>query len=318
MSGITWGDLFSQGTLIKYSVHLWRARIQLKPEDLGIDQTEDIQKALSFGCHRLAPAEAFDEINTAVNGWKRDIEDHSLSFPLLEGVRYVPDKEVKTLQQKLDGWVRKFNHAVENFIAQYDEMMGSMLPVIEQALNAAAKTPEAAVAALSRVTREYPPAEKIRTKFGIEWDFFTITLPSSTQAARTAKASAPQIQKVVSSMIEELRMELATKVNTLLTLAQKAKDGTSRSREGLGEKSRKSALIVLEKVERLNILGDPIIAEQTRVLRQLLESTDGESDFNRVIRDLNQVQSTLETDIQTAAAAAEKKLTGLGNRKLRI
>jgi len=315
---ITWGDLFSQGTLIDFTVHMWRARIQLKPQDLGIDATSDVQKALSFGCHRLAPAEAFDEINACVRGWQKEIDDHSLAFPLLDGVRYVPDSEVKELQDNLASWRDKFTVAVSNFIAKYDEMMGSMLPTIEQALSEAAKTPEAAAAALSRVTREYPLSQQVAQKFGLEWNFFTITMPSSKEAAKQAKASTPQIQKVVSSMIEQLRKELTDKVETLLSLAQKAKDGTARSKEGIGDKSRKSALAVLDKVERLNVLGDPILQEQTKVLRLLLDGTDGESDFGRMMTDLGQVKSTLETDIAAAAKVAEKKLTGLGNRKLQL
>ena len=206
---ITWNDLFTQGTLIDYSTHIWRARIRLTAEDLGIDMTDDVQKAFSFGCHRLAPASAFEAINSAVNGYVNDIMEHSLNFPLLQGVRYVPDSEVKPLQKKLDMRLREFNIAVEEFLAQYDSMMQEMLPVLEQALKEAAKTPEAAFNALSRVTREYPSSEKVAAKFGLEWSFFTIAIPSSKEAADTAKSSIPQVQKVITSMVEQLRNELS-------------------------------------------------------------------------------------------------------------
>jgi len=313
---VTWNDLFTQGTLIDYSVHLWRARIQLKPEDLGIDSTADIQKAFSFGCHRLAPASAFEGINAAVSGWQRDIEEHSLAFPILSGVRYVPDTQVKELQRKLDMRLREFNIAVEEFLYQYDDMMSEMLPILEQALREAAKTQEAAAAAISRVTQEYPSREKVAQKFGLEWNFFTIAIPSSKEAAVTAKSAIPQVQKVIGSMVEQLRNELSEKVAGLLDLAKKAKDGTSRTKEGFGSMSKKSALAVLEKVDRLNVLGDSVLREQTQVLRSLLDSSD--LDMNNVIRDLNSVKGNLEQDIATAQAQAEKKLTGLGVRKLQV
>jgi hypothetical protein len=313
---VTWNDLFTQGTLIDYSVHLWRARIQLKPEDLGIDMTDDIQKAFSFGCHRLAPASAFEEINAAVGGWERDIKEHSLAFPILDGVRYVPDDQVKVLQQKLDMRLREFNIAVEYFIAQYENMMTDMLPIIEQALLSAAKTPEAAAAAISRVTQEYPSREKVAQKFGLEWNFFTIAIPASKEAAVTAKSAIPQVQKVINSMVEQLRNELSDKVASLLDLAKKAKDGKSRTKEGFGSTSRNSALAVLDKVDRLNVLGDTVLREQTQVLRSLLDSS--EMDMNTVISDLAKVKGNLESDIATATAAAEKKLTGLGNRKIAL
>lgn len=309
---ITWNDLFTQGTLIDYSTHIWRARIRLKAEDLGIDATDDVQKAFSFGCHRLAPSTAFEAINSAVNGYVSDIMEHSLNFPLLQGVRYVPDSEVKPLQKKLDLRLREFNIAVEEFLAQYDSMMQEMLPVLEQALKEAAKTPEAAFNALSRVTREYPSSEKVAAKFGLEWNFFTIAIPSSKEAADTAKSSIPQVQKVITSMVEQLRTELSEKVSGLISLAQKAKDGTSRTKEGFGSMSKKSALSVLEKVDRMNILGDSVLKAQTQALRSLLDS----SDMNVVMRDLGQIKTNLESDITEATKAAEKKLTGLGNRKI--
>ena len=313
---ITWNDLFTQGTLIDFSVHLWRARLQLKAKDLGIDETEDVQKAFSFGCHRLAPAESFESINEAVRGWQRDIEEHSLAFPLLQGVRYVPDNQVRILQNKLDLRVRDFNIAVEEFLAQYDSMMNEMLPVLEQALHEAAKTPDAAKTAFSRVCQEYPSRQDVAAKFGLEWNFFTIALPTSDIAAQTAKSAIPQVQKVITSMVEELRKGLSEKVSNLLSLARKAQNGTSRSKDGFGNKTKQSMLDAIEKVMRLNVLGDPVLTEQTKMLRRLLES-DGD-ELATVVQNLNKIKVNLESDVAEAAKAVERKLTGTGNRKIAI
>lgn len=313
---LNWNDLFTQGTLIDFSIHLWRARIQLKAEDLGIDSTTDVQQAISFGCHRLAPASAFEQINSIVRQWQKDIEEHSLAFPILEGVRYVPDDQVKILQRKLDMHLRSFDLEVAEFIEQYDRMMQEQLPVIEAALNDAAKTPEAAAKALSRIISEYPSSQKVAEKFGLEWNFFTISVPASKEAARTAKSAVPQIQKVVSSMVEQLRKELSDKVANLLSLAKKSQEATKISKDGFGQKSKDSALAVLAKVDRLNFLDDATLKEQTRILRSLLEADQME--FSNVVRDLNNVQSALETDVAQAAADAEKRLTGLGNRKIQM
>lgn len=313
---ITWNDLFTQGTLIDFSIHLWRARIRLTAEDLGIDSTEDVQKAISFGCHRLAPASAFETINAIIHAWERDIFDHSLAFPILEGVRYVPDDQVKVLQTKLDMHLRDFEIEVAAFLETYEAMIQEQLPVIEKALAGAAKTPESAAAALSRIISEYPSRQRVAEKFGLEWNFFTISVPASKAAAQTAKSAVPQIQKVVSGMVEQLRTELAGKVANLISLAKKSQDGTAQTKDGFGKRSKQSALDVLMKVDRLNFLDDATLREQTKILRSLLE-TD-QSELNGVVRDLNRVQNALESDIATASAFAEKRLTGLGNRKLQF
>lgn len=311
-TNVTWNDLFTQGTLIDYSTHLWRARIRLKPEDLGIDPTDDVQRALSFGCHRLAPASAFADINAVVNGYTSDIMEHSLNFPLLQGVRYVPDSEITELQRKLDKRSFEFGIAVDAFLAQYDNMMAEMLPIIEKALQEAAKTPDAASAAMSRVVTEYPSRDKVTQKFGLEWNFFTIAIPDSKEAAVSAKNSIPQVQKAITGMVEQLRNELLEKVSGLFSLAKKVKDGTSRSKDGFASTSKKSALDVLAKVDRLNILGDTVLKEQVQVLRSLLDSED----MSAVMQDLSKVKVNLESDVAEASKAAEKKLTGLGNRKI--
>lgn len=312
---ITWNDLFTQGTLIDYSVHLWRARIRLTAEDLGIDATDDVQKAFSFGCHRLAPTKSFEEINSAVNAWMKDIEDHSFDFPLLRGVRYVPDTQVPELQRKLDERKREFNIAVDEFLDRYNTMMQEVLPTIEQALHDAAKTSEAAKSAFSRVVQEYPSVSKVAKKFDLEWNFFTISIPISKEAAVTAKSAIPQVQSVITSMIDQLRSELSDKVGNLLTLTQNIKDGKSRSKAGLASKSKKSALAVLDRVDRLNIMNDDTLTEQVSMLRLLLSN---DNDLSTTVRGLKSVKSNLEADISAVVEAAEKRMTGLGNRKISI
>lgn len=311
MAQVTWNDLFSAGTLIDFSIHLWRARIRITAEDLGIEATTEVQKALSFGCHRLVQAEALEPINSIVHMFARDIAKHSLAFPMLEGVRFVPDTEVKTLQRKIDMHLREFKLAVEEFLEDYDKNMASMLDVIEPALYAAAKTPSAAAAALSRIIREYPDKAKIADKFRLEHTFFTISMPVSKDAANAAKDALPQVAKAVTGMVTHLRKELADKVETLLSLATKAKSGTSKVKDGFGDKSKRSALEVLEKVNRLNFFNDPILMQQTEILKRMLDSS--ECELSSVVRDLDLVKKSLESDI-----AIEKKLTGLGNRKLQL
>jgi hypothetical protein len=312
---ISWNDLFTKGTLINFSTHLWRARIQLTPEDLGIDKTEEVVKAISFGCHRLAPAKAFEQINSIVRTWLISIEEHSLAFPLIKGVRFVPDTQIVELQEKLETYQRYFNQAVLDFLDDYSNMQDEMIPVIKTALNDAAKNQEAAEMAIDRIIAEYPSAKKVASKFGLEWNFFNITLPVSDEAVKTAKSATPLIKETLESMILELRRELSDKVSNLITLATKAKSGQSRSKEGLGQKSIRSALAVLDKVARLNVLNDPLLEQQTNVLKQLLENP---SDIGYIANELISVKNSLEEDVEKATTRAEQKLTGMGNRRIKL
>ena len=312
---LTWQDLFTKGTLISFNRHLWRAGLRVKAVDLGIDNTQEVRQALSLGQHKLAPSSAFKEINAAIGEWNRAIEEHSFEFPLLKSVRYVPDSEVEPLQQKLNDRRENFKKKVKEFIVKYDQIRREMFPVLEQCLKEVAKTEEAAQTALARINAEYPSQEEVESKFGLEWDFFTITIPASKEAANAAKDAAGQVQSVISSMVEQLRSELSQKVATLIDLAKKAQDGKSRAKEGIGPASKESAFTVLDKVERMNVLGDAVLTEQVNKLRAILKS---EFTPDSVVKDLGSIKLNLESDIASASAAAEKKLTGLGNRKLQF
>lgn len=314
MEKMSWDDLFMAGTLIEATRHCWRARIQLKAEDLGIEKTEEVKKALSFGCHRLVPKKAFDEIEAITRRFDANIAEHSLKFPLLQDIRFVPDAQVPELQRKLNMRVREYEIAVEEFLIDYDKNQAEMLEIIKVALKDAAKTEEAAANALLRIEREYPTRAEVSEKFGLEWTFFSLTLPTSKTAAQQAKATMPQVAKAVTSMVEGLRKELADKVASLLDVAKNVRSGKSLSKTGFAEPSKEAAKAVLDKVSRLNFFGDAVLTEQIGILRGLLDN----SDMDTLVKELGSVKVTLQADIEAAAAEAERKLTGLGNRKIQF
>ena len=215
---LTWNDFFKQGTLIDFGEHIWRARAQLKAKDLGIAETSEVKSALSFGCQRLAPPEEFEEINAISRLWKNDIESHSLNFPLLLGVRYVPDSQIAELEEKLSGHRINFEAAVRKFLSRYDMIKTGMLPTLEQALLQAAKTPEAAALAFDKVRAAYPSVESIAEKFSLTWNFFTIQVPLSDDAKKVSMDADPQINLILFSMVYQLRSELTEKIDALLEI----------------------------------------------------------------------------------------------------
>jgi len=305
---ITWSDLFVNGTLIDYSVHLWRARVQLTAVDLGIKDSEEVKKAISFGCFRLAPSEAFDDINAVVRAWERDIKYHSLAFPLLTGVRYVPDSEVKQLEEKLKQHLFEFKKMVSAFIQKYSTIKNEMLPVIKTALQDAAQSEIDAAEAFSRVCEEYPEEDVVSEKFNIEWNFFTISIPSSKQAAVLAKKAAPQIQQVLSSMVTELRNELTARVSTLIDMTKKIKDGSSRF-SGLNPKNIQSTMDILNRVDNLNFFDDTTIRRQVSNLKRILENDN----VDQILVGLTEAKEIISKDVEEAVAKARVKI---GKRKL--
>lgn len=306
---LTWNDLFLRGSVVSLSTKQWRARLAIKPADLGIDDTESVNKALVLGGHRLAPAEKFAAINEAANKARRAVDHHSLTFGFIFGARYVPSNALKLLTEKLETIRGEFYDAVSDFLQEYEAIKEGMLPVIEQALKDAARTPEAAANAIARVRSEYPPANIVRTKFALSWNIYAIQGPKARGTEDVLASEGAKVQDVVRDMVSQLRTEVTERLGGVLVLIQKG--GTLKSN------TRDAALATLDRVEAVNILGDETLAKQLKALRSAITSIEpGQRVSDVTVAGLDNIKSALETSIDDAVKAAEANLTNMGRRRL--
>src|SRR4051812_1170605 len=115
-----WNDLFFTGSVVDLAVSVWGARIQIKASDLGIEDSEEVRKALSLGSHRLVPPESLTAISAAAGKAQRAVDHHSLNFALIRGARYVPDTALPPLLEKLRVAREEFHGAVSAFLETYE------------------------------------------------------------------------------------------------------------------------------------------------------------------------------------------------------
>jgi hypothetical protein len=327
---LTWNDIFTTGSLIHFSRHQWQARAELTDKDLGIEPApaelnEDgtVKKKgekIVNQTIRLAHAKRFERINQKMRAFIAEIEARSLNFPVLESVRYVPDAQVATLRTNLENINREFEAAVDAFVADFPQIKTEGLDFVTRDLykSGRCRTAEHATAAIARITADYPDANAVAAKFGLEYDFFTIQLPVSEAAAAAAKDAAPQVKSVVESMLKQLRSEVSEKLTTLLRLTDEARKANGT----LNMKSINSALDVLSKVDSLNFLGDETLIQQVSMVRSMLQNAKDakeakqDANLSELFSGLSKAQEAVSADVQAAVSAAEKKLTGLGARKI--
>lgn len=308
MSNLNWNALFANGSIVDLGTSMWRARLGIKPSDLGITDTTAVQKVLSLGVHRLAPSKAFENINEPAKAASRAIEHYSMNFGLIRGARYVPDKNLPKLLAELKKYRQSFNSAVNDFMDNYDKMKAEQMPLIRKALQDAAQTPEAAQIAFNRVLSEYPEAHEVRSKFNIQWNVYAIQGARSKAALAAATEEQENVKSIVSSMVTELRSEMQDKLKAVLALT--AKGGK------LSTKSIESAVTMLDRLESLNVLGDQVLADQINSLRDAFMGMDKGQVTQDFVTGLNEVQTALEASVEQAIADAESNLTSVGKRKL--
>jgi hypothetical protein len=306
---LTWNDLFLSGSVVGLHTEKWGARLKLRPQDLGIDSSDAVNEALALGAQRLAPSYAFAGINQAVAKARRQIDLYSLSFSWIFGARYVPDQNLKRLTDKLQEARDEFNAAVDQFVADYATIKAYMLPILQEALRAAAKTPEAAELAYQRVLDEYPPPDLVRSSFALDWKVYAIQGATRAGATAALQSEGDSVREVVTEMVKELREEVTQKLKEVLILIQKG----GKLRTG----TLNSALATLDRIDSVNVLGDGVLTDQVARLRRALRSIDTEQDVPESMVDgLDKIKSVLEADIADAVLSAERNLSGLGRRKL--
>lgn len=310
MSSLTWNNLFLNGSIVDMTTSLWRARTKLKASDLGIENSQEVQKALSLGCHKLAPPKAFTEIKEAVGRAERAIDYYSMSFGMIRGARYVPDTNMAPLMVELKEAQKQFGAACDDFVKNYESLKDQMLPVIRSALQSAAKDQESADVAYERVFSEYPPAELLRRKFALTWEVYSIQAAKSGAAKEVAEEESGKVRDILRDMIEQLRGDLQGKLQGILETATKG--GT------LPARSVESAYKMLDRVESLNVMGDSVLADQIRAVRVALSDVDRKDVGEGFVSGLNDIQKTLQDSLEEAVANAEQNLTGVGRRKLSI
>jgi hypothetical protein len=247
-----------------------------------------------------------------------EIMKRSLLFPKIEGARYVPDTQINALRERLEAINQEFIKAADDFVANFDTIKDEGLSDVRKVLPGICRTEEHMANAFARIQAEYPDSAVVRKKLWLEFDFFTIGLPTSEAAAAAAKDADPQVKSMVESMVNQLRDEVGGKIRALIGMVAKAREtgGTVRM------PSIESALEVLNKVDDLNFLGDETLAEQVKLLKSLLvsaqdsKSTNQDINLGELFAGLSKAQETISADVQGAVAAAERKLTGLGARKI--
>jgi len=301
-------SLFAMGSIVDLHISMWGARMKIKPQDLGIEPSEEVNRVFSLGQHRLAPAAAFEKIKTPTNQAKNAIDAYSMNFGMIRGARYVPEVHIEKLMTRLAVYKQAFDEAVDEFIANYQTMRDEQMPVILKALQDATKDEALANAAFARIEAEYPSAEMVREKFGLSWNVYAVQGTRSKAAADMVASETGKVKSIIGEMMGELRKELKEKVAGLLEIASKGGKLTDAS---IG-----SALSLLTKLESMNVLGDPVLAGQITSLRAALTEVDKTDVGKKFTRGLESVQAELSQSVEKAIEAAEAKLTATGRRRI--
>src|SRR3954465_10818424 len=110
--------LTREGVLIKVSVRYWRGTKKLKPEDLGLKESDVSDRLISLGHKRLLPKDALSGLALIEGRAHALIEANT--FPFLNGLgHFLPNTRLADTTDKLQALEAEFWQAKEDFVDHY-------------------------------------------------------------------------------------------------------------------------------------------------------------------------------------------------------
>lgn len=301
-----WRDLFDAGTLIDLTCGLWSGMVRVKPEDLGIPDTEEVREVLTLGHERLVPKEALDRLRQIANEARGEVERASIYFPLVPGARFVPKEKRAALEGVLDYHQTIFEGAKVDFTVNYTKYKEEMEPKIRKALMDATGNDEQVVErGLKRILAKYPSEGEVGSKFYFGWKSFAVTAPIDGSIPEELKGVENDVSEAIKGMMKSLREEVIEKIGHILEMLKRGAKFTA--------KTLRSSRDLFSKVKSLNIFGDTELVDAMNKFEKILLTIDpGAEDDNSAVS-LSGLKKELEENLEAAVEKAQSKLT-LGKR----
>jgi hypothetical protein len=214
-------NIFNLGTLLQFETHCWQA-VKRISKDKAKKYGKDFEKGWVKANKNLINRKKLEVIQSYISKARTLIESFALPFPI-KGIYFIPNDSVEKLNSGLSEITDEMGTEVEKFAIQYDQFITEA----EEELG-----PE------GFNKSDYPL--NIREKFGIQWRFFEMTIPSSItneikeEESKRFKELMQQAQKNAVIALREGFAEIVTHLTE--TLSGKLSGENKRIRESSIEK----------------------------------------------------------------------------------
>ena len=311
---LTRQNLFATGSVLTLSRGEWDRMANFRPADLGIEETEEVRAAFTWGHMRLIPESYIKPVRKQKAAAKNAQEARAVYFPLIHGARFLPATERDDLIAELVRIKKKREQAVEELIAGYEQAKREQYPVLVGALKKAALNPVAAQAAIDRIPGMYPTPEQVRAKFHMSWRLFSLASPIDG-LTQDMQEEANSVREALTGMLARLREEIEKRSQEIVDLVVKGGKIT--------EKTYKSTRRLCDKIDAVTrTLRDPALISASRALRQAVDAasdTEDDADRDRELRQgFKAVTRELSVSVEKSVELVEEELTAIGKRKLAL
>lgn len=268
----------SKGFLIDLSVSHWAGQAKLSEADLGLEGLTDADLH-RLGRRQLIPRDEIAKITKVESRARARLAHVSYVFPI-GGARFVPAKVLGNLLADLSLMRTEFNAEVDAFCARYDTMREAAhtewLANAKRIKDELKKDDEWLAAFEARLGSSYPPVDKVRESFGMEWSLFQFALPQglhtqlisatdAVQAAQLAEEARRKLEDQISGFVGEAAMELRRRTAELCTHVA---NQVIKSGDKVSERTLEPLRELIGQFRSLDFTGDADFAAQLDTLQK--------------------------------------------------
>lgn len=293
--------LTREGVLVKVSIRYWRGTKKLKPEDIGLKESQVSDRLISLGHKRLLPKEALSALALVEGRAHAYVENNT--FPFLNGLaHFVPNPRLQEVDQKLKELETEFWSAKKAFLDQYATLRKNASVEWRTMAKKLVADPDRLVAAIEA---SFPYPNQMDRYYGFELQLFQISVPeklgldlvtmADQQEVMQARQKAAQeaqhkirqdVESFVSDCVSALREQTAQLCSEML-------ESISSSETGVHQKTLNRLVRYIDQFKQMNFANDHVMEQQLeRVRRELLTRTAEE------YRDSSKARQTLVNGLQ--------------------
>lgn len=274
--------LTREGVLVKVSIRYWRGTKKLKPEDIGLKESQVSDRLISLGHKRLLPKEALSALALVEGRAHAFVENNT--FPFLNGLaHFVPNPRLQEVNQKLKELETEFWQAKKAFLDQYATLRKNASAEWRTMAKKLVADPDRLVAAIEA---SFPFPNRMDRYYGFDVQLFQISVPEKLEldlvtmadqqevmqarqkAAQEASSKIRQgVESFVSDCVSALREQTAQLCSDMLHSIQS-------SETGVHQKTLNRLLRFIEQFKQMNFANDQVMEEMLeRIRRELLTRT---------------------------------------------
>jgi hypothetical protein len=253
-SDYAYAKISSSAMLVDISISVWTARKLDKKVSEEVDSAKSTKtRAGNYHKNLLAGSSKLDDISkvaTAVRNWH-----YKQSSPWSDsGTRLLPATLFINYKSELGQYEKMFHDAVESFLVEYDDLVTKSAFQLGDLFN----------------RDDYPPVDKVRSKFGFNYSFSPVPESGDFRVDIGEQGMAElrgQYESAFKSRIETSMKDVWERVYTVLNHMSSKLDFTE-GKQKLFDSMVDNAIELTDLLKHLNITGD----QRLENLRKDLES----------------------------------------------